>query len=93
MISLNKYEGSGTQSQSFPKKESVVQFRAQQAASKLEIGWKVVSAAGQKMEMRYQKREHMYNCVPYETLIYQCRNGMLFLAKSPETPRISEVIK
>ena len=44
-------------------------------------------------EFGYQMREHKYNCVPYETLIYQCRNGMLFLAKSPETPRISEVIK
>ncbi len=35
----------------------------------------------------------MYNCVPHKTLIYQRQNGMLFLAKSTEKPRISEGIK
>ena len=31
----------------------------------------------------------MYNCVPQETLIYQCQNGMLFLLESTENTAIS----
>ncbi|MDB6352114.1 hypothetical protein PH235_00910 [Trichococcus sp. K1Tr] len=78
MISLINYEASVTQSQSIPIDEPVVPFRAPLAAVMPEIVSKVVSAANQKMGLRYQMGEHMYNCVPHKTLIYQCQNGMLF---------------
>ena len=44
-------------------------------------------------EFGHQMKEHKCNCVPHKTLIYQRQNGMLFLAKSTEKPRISEGIK